>query len=63
MRSTMAMALGTAKGQGEDGVLFKASWRSSGWSWCGWAVPNMVGSRRWSARPWRKLSTVAAATG
>ena len=59
----MAPAFGAAKGQGEDGVLFRASWRSSLWSWRGWAVPNLVGGKRWSARPWRQALMMAVATG
>ena len=59
----MATALWAAKGQGEDGVLFRASWRSSWWSWRGWAVPNTVGGSRWSARPWRLSAPSPAMAG
>ena len=59
----MGVALWAAKGQGEDGVLFRASWRSSRWSWRGWAVPNTVGGSRWSARPWRLSAPSPAMAG
>ena len=63
VRSSMAPAFGVAKGQGEDAELFSMSWRFSWWSWRGWAVPNAVGDRRWSARPWRVARMMSTATG
>jgi hypothetical protein len=63
VRSTMARGLRRARGVGEGGVLFSVSVRSSWRQRRGWAVPNLVGRVRASARQWRDFASSPATAG